>query len=187
MLLLLRLCRCGGDLVDHGVTGQTRSAHGAIHLVGCGRLRRAGGGAGAQQHFWAYGLDTCPHAEQDALQTGQIKCQTACEPALVVSGCPARSVLSLPDQPPHAHTRLHALPLTRLYHHRMYFAVQRLTIGGASLMYICATEPRLLLLLRDNLGVMIAVRPCGTGKGAALGMGNRNEFLSTKVGMGMVG
>ncbi|PNW85424.1 hypothetical protein CHLRE_03g185800v5 [Chlamydomonas reinhardtii] len=39
----------------------------------------------------------------------------------------------------------------------MYFAVQRLTIGGASLMYICATEPRLLLLLRDNLGVMIAV------------------------------
>ncbi|KAG2442506.1 hypothetical protein HXX76_002592 [Chlamydomonas incerta] len=39
----------------------------------------------------------------------------------------------------------------------MYFAVQRLTIGGASLLYICATEPRLLLLLRDNLGVMMAV------------------------------
>ncbi|KXZ44269.1 hypothetical protein GPECTOR_70g500 [Gonium pectorale] len=39
----------------------------------------------------------------------------------------------------------------------VYFAVQRLAIGVASLAYILAISPRLLLLLRDHFWVLLAV------------------------------
>ncbi|GFR40427.1 hypothetical protein Agub_g1001 [Astrephomene gubernaculifera] len=39
----------------------------------------------------------------------------------------------------------------------VYFAAQRLAIGTASLAYILAVQPRLLLLLRDHFGLMLGI------------------------------